>query len=200
MVVYRCERKEQQLMGKFQEELKQHDLFYTNFKVESETGKYYIYDKRGRKIVNVKKPEKKGLQDIGIYTMIDKKLVKVLSLKTKKPVPADEYLLYDEKNNLVATYRNNGTSAVMQSIWFVDSNCRVVEKALFRKIIRLGIKKETYIESDFDIFLNDIQIGTFIRSKKFGNKNILDLTMDKSKNFERVVALGLAIVLDMFEK
>jgi uncharacterized protein YxjI len=181
-------------------ELAQHSLFYMNYKSMLEGDKYYIYDKRGRKIVYVKKPESKGAQDIGIYTMIDKTLKKVFSLRTKEPVPTTEYFLYDEKDNLVSMYKHNGAASLMRSVWSVDSNCRVVEKTCFSKIVKLSVKKETYVESDFEIYYDNIQIGSFIRSKKFGGRNVLDLSKDTGKKLDRVAALGLAIVLDMIEK
>jgi uncharacterized protein YxjI len=181
-------------------DLSKHDYFYMNYKSVPAGNKYYIYDKHGKKIVYVQRPEKKGVQNIGIFTLVDKTLKRVYSLKTKKPVPVDEYFLYDEKNNLVAIYKKSGLSSILRSVWYVDANCRVVENAWFRSIIKACVKKETFIESDFTIIMNNLKIGSFIRSKKFGNRNILDLSLDYDNSMDRVTALGLAIVMDMIQQ
>lgn len=188
-------------------EITQLDKFYLNQKLLSLNSKYYVYGEGGSQLFYVDRPVLTLKIDMGIYED-DSKRKKLFSLRTKSifEFPIRHYYLYDADDQLLAVFAKNELMGILRASWDIYSDESKAShlghaeedswgKALFRRFGPLG----EFLKTDFHIYVGESQVGAFIRKISIGDKYTMDLTMDPDKKFDRRIALGLGLVLDVGE-
>jgi len=184
------------------------DKFLLNQKLLSLNAKYYVYDEGGRHLFYVDRPVFKMKIDIGVYNDENKRQ-KFFSLKTHKVFmfPNLEYYFYDENDNLLAVFVKNSLAGILRGKWDIFTDEAMTQhlgyaeedswgKALFRRFAPFG----EFLKTDFHIYMQNKQVGTFNRKWTIEDKYVMDLSLDPHRNFDRRIALGLALVLDIGEQ
>jgi uncharacterized protein YxjI len=183
------------------------DKFLLNQKFMSLDSKYFVYDEGGRQLFYVDRPVLQMNIDMGIYDD-ESKRHRLYSLKTKSflEYPFRHFFFYDADDKLLAVYMKNQLLGMIRGVWEIyadeaktDMIGRAEEdswgKALFRRFGPLG----EFLKTDFHIYQGETQMGSFIRKITIGDKYVMDLTLDAQRKFDRRVALGLSLVLDIGE-
>lgn len=185
-------------------DLNQYDKFLVNQKLFSLNAKYHVYDERETQLLYVDRPILKMKIDMGIYS--DESMrKKYFSLKTHKlfEIFSREFYFYDENDKLIAVFVKDFMESFFRTKWniYADENKTqplgyAIEDSLGMALLRRFIAE---FKTDFYIFSNEKQVGSFIRRWTITDKYIMDLTMDPEKKFDRRIAIGLALTLDIGE-
>jgi uncharacterized protein YxjI len=185
-----------------------YDKFFVNQKLMSLNSKYYVFNEQGHQLFYVDRPAFKLRAHVGIYTD-DTKRQKVLDLRQDSAwaVINLSFTLLDMHGQTIALFKRQGWMSIIRRTWSIqDAHGREMAqaqedslwKALFRRIPYLEIIGD-FFRTNFDITRQGTKVGEFVRRLTFGDKYVLDLSRDPQRQFDRRVAVALAILLDTAE-
>jgi uncharacterized protein YxjI len=179
-----------------------HDKFLVHQKVLSIADKYYVYDETEQPVFFVHRPALRLRAHIEVFDD-DTREVKRLTLRQDKIIAINQlFTLLTPDEQVICTYERQGIFSVLRRTWRIrDPQGYPIavaredswSKALFRRLIG-------WMRTDFEIRLaDDTLAGYFHRKFTIADKYVLDLSDDSARQFDRRIAVGLAILLDTAE-
>jgi uncharacterized protein YxjI len=184
------------------------DKFFVNQKLMSLNSKYFVFNEAGQQLFYVDRPAFKMKAHVGIYTD-ESKRQKVLDIRQDSAwaIINLSFTLLDGNGQTLALFKRQGWMSMIRRTWSIqDAYGREIAsaqedslwKALLRRIPYLEIIGDL-VRTNFIITRQGQTIGEFIRKFTIGDKYLMDLTKDPTRNFDRRVAVALAILLDTAE-
>jgi uncharacterized protein YxjI len=185
------------------------DKYFLNQKIMSLGGKYYVYDENNQPLFYVDRPTFKIKAHIGIYED-DTRRRKLLTVRQDSAwaIINLSFTLLDEAEQTIATFKRQGWMSILRRQWKIyDAHGREIAeavedswaKAIMRRVPILDIIGD-FLRTNFIITRPGGEVvAEFIRRLSLTDKYMMDLTKDRTRTFDRRIAVALAVLLDNAE-
>ncbi len=187
------------------------DKFLINRKVMSMGGKYFIFDENNAPIFYVDRPVFKIKAHFGVFADESKnELLLNINQDSALAIINDSFTIQDASGATVGQLKRSGWMSIIRRTWRILDAAGVevahatedsMWKALARRTPYVGVIMATFFRTNFNIVRpSGAPVGAFIRRITLTDKHVLDLTADTGRQFDRRLAVALALVLDNAER
>jgi len=185
------------------------DKFFINRKVMSMGGKYFIYDENNAQIFYVDRPTFKVKAHFGVFGDESKnELLLNINQDSALAIINDSFTVLDPNGVTLGQLKRSGWMSMIRRTWRIldASGAEIAHatedsiwKALIRRMPYLSIIG-LFLRTNFNIVRPSGEpVGAFIRRITVADKHVLDLSADAGRQFDRRLAVALALVLDNAE-